>query len=117
MPADAENEEGLTPLHCAAIGNSAECVQLLLDAKADRNVADHEGRTPCDHAPESAQVGVKRWHAPVSKPERHAEIRLCSPRGFSRLLWDCIGRSIAYHKHAKALTGSVGACESLLELR
>ena len=59
MLTDAENEEGLTPLHCAAIGNSAECVQLLLDAKADRDVADREGCTPCDHAPESAQVSVK----------------------------------------------------------
>ena len=56
MLADAENEEGLTPLHCAAIGNSAECAQLLLDAKADRNAIDRKGRMPCNCAPESAQV-------------------------------------------------------------
>ena len=63
MLTDAENEEGLTPLHCAAIGSSAECAQLLQDAKADRNAVDREGRTPCNHVPESAQVSVTEPNA------------------------------------------------------
>lgn len=53
--ADAENDGGLTPLHSAALGNSLSCAQLLLDAGADRNAIDRDGRTPCDHAPEAAE--------------------------------------------------------------
>ena len=53
--ADAESDSGLTPLHCAALGNSLSCAQLLLDAGADRNATDRDDRTPCDHAPEAAE--------------------------------------------------------------
>ncbi len=73
MLTDADNEEGLTPLHCAAVGSSAQCAQLLLDAKADRNAVDREGRTPCDHAPESAQVSLKEWHSPLDVIRRGIE--------------------------------------------
>ena len=54
-PADAENEAGLTPLHCAALGNSLSVAQLLLDAGADRNATDRGGQTPCEHAPEASE--------------------------------------------------------------
>ena len=53
--ADAENDGGLTPLHSAALGSSLSCAQLLLDAGADRNATDRDGRTPSDHAPEAAE--------------------------------------------------------------
>ena len=55
MLADAENEEGLTPLHCAALGNSAESAQFLLHARADRNAVDRSGATPCELAPAAAE--------------------------------------------------------------
>ncbi|KAK9842348.1 hypothetical protein WJX81_007989 [Elliptochloris bilobata] len=48
--ADADNAEALTPLHCAALASSAECVQMLLDAGADRAAAAADGRVPRDCA-------------------------------------------------------------------
>ena len=38
------SEEGLTPLHCAALAGSAACARLLLDAKADPQLAAADGR-------------------------------------------------------------------------
>ena len=52
--ADARNEEGFTPLHCAAMGASLECAQLLLEAGADRNATDRGGAVPWAHVPEAA---------------------------------------------------------------
>ena len=52
--ADAESEEGFTPLHCAAMGASLECTQLLLEAGADRNATDRGGAVPWAHVPEAA---------------------------------------------------------------
>lgn len=52
--ADAESAEGFTPLHCAAMGGSLECAQLLLEAGADRNATDRGGAVPWAHVPEAA---------------------------------------------------------------
>ena len=40
------NENGVTPLHCAARYGYDYCVRLLLDRGADPNLDDDDGRTP-----------------------------------------------------------------------
>ena len=42
--ADGANSDGVTPLHCTALAGSAECAQLLLDAKANSLLSTHDGR-------------------------------------------------------------------------
>ena len=54
--ADAGNDGALTPLHCAALGSSPSCAQLLLDAGADRDAVDGSGQTPSERAPEAAEA-------------------------------------------------------------
>ena len=44
LSADMGNEEGLSPLHCAALAGSTACTRLLLDAKADPQQAASDGR-------------------------------------------------------------------------
>ncbi|EDQ88541.1 uncharacterized protein MONBRDRAFT_8862 [Monosiga brevicollis MX1] len=43
---DAQNEDGLQPLHCGAHGGDLHVVHLLLEHGADPKVADITGRTP-----------------------------------------------------------------------
>jgi len=59
----------LTPLHCAALGNSVECAQLLLDAGADKDTTDKDGRTPCDHVPETSQKLRQLLKASAAAPK------------------------------------------------
>ena len=42
--ADAGNEEGLSPLHCAALSGSLESAKLLVEAGCELSVADLQGR-------------------------------------------------------------------------
>ncbi len=43
---NAKNEDGFTALHHAAVRNSEQLVQLLLDAGADPTIANVESRLP-----------------------------------------------------------------------
>ena len=45
-----QNEDGITPLHVAAMWGNSEAVRLLLDYGADPVVCDDEDMTPLDHA-------------------------------------------------------------------
>eukprot|EP00746_Dinoflagellata_sp_MGD_P148695 gnl/MRDRNA2_/MRDRNA2_80869_c0_seq1.p1 gnl/MRDRNA2_/MRDRNA2_80869_c0~~gnl/MRDRNA2_/MRDRNA2_80869_c0_seq1.p1 ORF type:complete len:218 (+),score=46.27 gnl/MRDRNA2_/MRDRNA2_80869_c0_seq1:89-742(+) len=47
---NVRNEEGLTPLHEAARYSHLECVQRLVDLKADPDCKDRKGVTPLDIA-------------------------------------------------------------------
>jgi ankyrin repeat protein len=51
---NAEDNDGRTPLHWAALNNKADCVRVLLDRGADVNVRDSDGRTPLQPPPPSA---------------------------------------------------------------
>jgi ankyrin repeat protein len=44
------DENGMTPLHIAIDSRHKACVWLLLEARADRNARDRQGRTPFDAA-------------------------------------------------------------------
>src|SRR5580704_14824566 len=44
------DENGMTPLHIAIDSRRKACVWLLLEAGADRNARDRQGRTPFDAA-------------------------------------------------------------------
>ncbi len=43
-------QSGMTALHCAAMGNAAWAIRLLLAAGADPTLKDAEGKTPRDYA-------------------------------------------------------------------
>ena len=47
---NAQNNQGRTALHLAALGDHAECVQLLLNAGAHADIRDNEGRTALECA-------------------------------------------------------------------
>lgn len=49
---------GSTPLHAAVWRDHAECVSILLKAKADPNAANSNGWTPLHAAAEAAQIGI-----------------------------------------------------------
>ena len=42
--ADADNSDGYTPLHCAALGGHADCINALLAARADPAAESHSSR-------------------------------------------------------------------------
>lgn len=42
--ADADNEEGVTPLHCATLAGSLQCARLLIDRGAGKAPRDKAGR-------------------------------------------------------------------------
>jgi uncharacterized protein len=50
---DETDENGMTPLHIAIDSRKRACVWLLLEAGADRNIRDQQGRTPFDAAAQS----------------------------------------------------------------
>ena len=70
---DVEVATGLTALHHASAAASAECVKILLEAKADVNAKDDLGQTPlvicsCDPsegAAECAKLLVAAGSEPV----------------------------------------------------
>jgi len=47
---NAKDNEGQTPLHCAAYTENIECLNVLLDAKPDVNAKDELGYTPLELA-------------------------------------------------------------------
>lgn len=53
---DAENADGATPLHCAALEADPEACQLLLEAGADPGTADARGRLPAEWVPSDGPV-------------------------------------------------------------
>lgn len=44
------DENGLTPLHFAAIENHVDCIKLLLSAQADKDTLDKDGKTALHYA-------------------------------------------------------------------
>jgi ankyrin repeat protein len=54
---DAQDEEGMTALHCAAQGPYEGVVRTLLLAGADRTITDGDGRTPLASASEHGHQG------------------------------------------------------------
>lgn len=61
---------GVTPLHCAAIGESRECVEILLKHGADPKEADDDGRTAYFWAKGSkADQSILKLLAPGSKKD------------------------------------------------
>jgi ankyrin repeat protein len=55
--ADAEDEDGLTPLHYAAMANSLLAAQALVEAGASPQARDAAGRLPADY---SSSAAIKR---------------------------------------------------------
>jgi len=51
-PVNIQDEEGMTPLHHAALHNYSKCAQVLLKAGADLKATNHAGQTPLDLAME-----------------------------------------------------------------
>ena len=49
-------ENGWTPLHHAALVGTAEIVTALLEAGADSNAPDNEGKLPIDYAEDNRQL-------------------------------------------------------------
>lgn len=48
----AIDEDGMAPLHFAALAGSQECARMLLEYGADSNAKDDEGRVAMAHVPE-----------------------------------------------------------------
>jgi ankyrin repeat protein len=55
---DLQDDEGRTPLHCAASDGRADMAKLLLESGADVNAQDNEGRTPLDLAVDRSHTEV-----------------------------------------------------------
>lgn len=76
--ADADNSDGYTPLHCAAIGGHAGCVDALLAAKADTAaVASNDrystvlsGQSCKSFCAVSLPVGIPPWPLDMHTTER-----------------------------------------------
>ena len=45
-----DDDDGLTPLHVAAMYGRSEMIRILLQYGANPNILDKDGSTPCDHA-------------------------------------------------------------------
>ena len=50
---EAENENGRTPLHCAAFGGECNTAKVLVDRGANALAKDLDHRTPVDDAKDS----------------------------------------------------------------
>ena len=51
---NAKDDDGLTPLHDAALWGHVEIVKILLERGADPQIADNGGHIPLDYAKGSA---------------------------------------------------------------
>ena len=56
---DADNPYRLSPLHCAVLGKDFRCVNLLVDAGADKEARDYEGHVPYQLLPSGIDERVK----------------------------------------------------------
>ena len=63
---DSQNDDGLTPLHVAALWGKAEAVQLLLARGADPAITDCDELSPLDRAQNEGTHGTCRiWSYPT----------------------------------------------------
>ncbi|MCE9544176.1 MAG: ankyrin repeat domain-containing protein [Planctomycetia bacterium] len=53
---EAQDEDGATPLHCAALANNKEMCQFLIKAGVDVNSVDLNGETPFDYAMDDFRI-------------------------------------------------------------
>mmetsp|Transcript_48405 Transcript_48405/g.115189 ORF Transcript_48405/g.115189 Transcript_48405/m.115189 type:complete len:118 (+) Transcript_48405:39-392(+) len=53
-----EDDDGVTPLHCAAHHGHLKVAQALLEARADITAKDEDGETPLDMATEKCHGAV-----------------------------------------------------------
>ncbi|NOR55401.1 MAG: hypothetical protein GQ531_04275 [Sulfurovum sp.] len=56
---DKQNKHGMTPLHVAVLYNHVACVELLLGAAANANLAGEEGDTPLHSAVDTSKEMVE----------------------------------------------------------
>lgn len=67
-PVNVSDEDGMTPLHHAALNGYAQCADVLLKAGAELNVTNHAGLTPLEIAIQQQHAGtiaVLRKHGAV----------------------------------------------------
>mmetsp|Transcript_55618 Transcript_55618/g.86383 ORF Transcript_55618/g.86383 Transcript_55618/m.86383 type:complete len:191 (+) Transcript_55618:40-612(+) len=68
--ANAEDEDGMSPLQLAASGNSIDVCQLLLDSGAQVDHLDDEGRGVLEHLPKTiSQSERKAWQSMIGANE------------------------------------------------
>ena len=68
---NSQQQRGYTALHEAAMHNSVERAQVLLEAGADAAIKSDEGQTAADMAAQSGNTGSVRDFAIVSPQRRH----------------------------------------------
>ncbi|HOO21115.1 MAG TPA: ankyrin repeat domain-containing protein, partial [Kiritimatiellia bacterium] len=67
---NVSDEDGMTPLHHAALNNYAQCAEVLLEAGAEWNATNHAGQTPLDLATQhqnAKTLAVLRRYGSVEK--------------------------------------------------
>jgi hypothetical protein len=57
-PVNVSDEDGMTPLHHAALNGYAQCADVLLKAGAELNVTNHAGLTPLEIAIQQQHAGI-----------------------------------------------------------
>lgn len=87
----SRDDEGDTPLHCAAFAGHIELAELLIAKGADVNARDHDGYTPLhaavqnDHKEMVALLVAKNANADVKDKRGETPMDLASPDGRKEL--------------------------------